>query len=275
MIRSWLAVMAVMLLGAIARGQEAPLELLASAEAAFDEGLAMFDQNESLARVKFEESAAAYRAIWSEHGLGGADLLTNAGNASLLANDVGRAIIAYRRALALEPGHRGSTAGLAQARSRVAIAAATRAKGGGWTATLVRIMPREGTLAVGIAAWVIAWGLVLTRIGRVSRGGWRAPTWSIAGCFVAAGACVAAGAADIANSHGAHDAVVIAAEVIGHDGPDARVYPPSFEQSLTAGVEGFVVETRRGWVKFRLGDGVGGRETWVPVSAVEMIRDGA
>lgn len=272
MIRVSLAILSLIVCGTTVLAQQSPLDMLTAAETAFDEGLALLDDNETLARLKFEEAAAMYRAIQREHGLGGADLFTNAGNASLLAGDVGRAIIAYRQALTIEPTHRGALAGLAQARSRVSIAAPEDVKKGGWFVRMLKFVPRVWAVGAGLTLWAVGWGLVLARLGRLRYcAGGRVPTWSIAACLGTAGLVAGVVAADIVAARDADDAVVIATEVHGHNGPDSRVYPRTFEQSLSAGVEGRVRESRRGWVRFRLGDG---RETWLPASAVEMIRNG-
>src|SRR5262245_48200826 len=92
-------------------------ELLARAETAFQQGLATRATPRS-AREHFAQAAADYGTL-RQRGDRSAALLRNQGNAYLLAGELPRAILAYRRGLHLAPGDRRLRSNLAYARQQV------------------------------------------------------------------------------------------------------------------------------------------------------------
>src|SRR5262249_53455448 len=77
-------------------------DLLDRAEAAFRAGVSA-RQNSGETRRCFREAASHYETL-RQRGADNADLEGNLGNAYLLAGDLARAILAYRRGLRLNPG---------------------------------------------------------------------------------------------------------------------------------------------------------------------------
>lgn len=265
-IRALVLAASVYLAGA-AHAQVSAVDLLRVAESAFERGLQALSDRPTTAKGHFAESAAAYEAIAKIHGVRNADLFANAGNAHLLSDDTGRAVAAYRRALRLEPSHAGARAGLRQAQERIEVAIEPmrvhrlQARLEWW----LGLAPRRIYLLLASMAWVSGWGvLVLTR-GQMRLG---LPVWTGPASLSVAGLLAAPVIADAVMHAGRDDAVIIADRIVGRTGPDAAVYPPSFEQPLVAGLEGRIVERRRDWVRLRLHDG---RETWAPASGIVSV----
>src|SRR6516165_4265113 len=93
-------------------------QLLAEAEAAFQLGVERrFEPAE--ARGNFLRAAELYEQL-RQRGASSPALLRNLGNAYLLAGDVPKAILAYRRGLRVAPSDRRLQEGLSWARSQVA-----------------------------------------------------------------------------------------------------------------------------------------------------------
>jgi len=95
-------------------------ELLASANAAFREGaqLAATPEQSPAARKAFARAAQRFDQL-GHGGIENASLCRNQGNAFLLANDLPRAILAYRRGLQLAPNDPELRRCLAYAREQV------------------------------------------------------------------------------------------------------------------------------------------------------------
>jgi hypothetical protein len=92
-------------------------DLLQRAEAAIRDGEARRD-NPQQARLSFLEAALLFETLHKQ-GIQNADLFRNEGNAYLLAGDLPRAILAYRRGLRYAPGERVLQANLHYAREQV------------------------------------------------------------------------------------------------------------------------------------------------------------
>src|SRR5262249_54987163 len=92
-------------------------ELLERAESAFAEGVRLRDKP-ARAKRHFAEAAEAYAQLHARDFVN-ADLCRNEGNAWLLAQNVPRAILAYRRGLRLSPADRGLREALDFARGKV------------------------------------------------------------------------------------------------------------------------------------------------------------
>src|SRR5260370_26400332 len=93
-------------------------EVAASAADEFHRGVEARGTREA-AQAHFRAAADLFEEL-HRRGAANAALYRNLGNACVLADDLPRAILAYRRGVRLAPGDADLTAGLAEARSRVA-----------------------------------------------------------------------------------------------------------------------------------------------------------
>jgi tetratricopeptide (TPR) repeat protein len=245
-------------------------ELFDRATGAFDAGLEAMEASDPVAaRERFAAAADVYERVTTEHGIENAALRASAGNAWLLADRPGEAVLAYRRALRLDPSHEAARAGLAQARARVGVEVSPQVRVR-WRDRAVSLVGAAGPgrlLWGGAVLWAMGWagvGAVIVRRapGSLARAG---------GVLAAAGLALIGVVAGAAWLHrGSDEGVILAEHVEARRGPSAAAYELAFDGPLVAGVEVRVLEKRAGWARVGLLDG---REAWVPGESVGMMKD--
>jgi hypothetical protein len=232
------------------------------ARADFADGVAN-RANDLQARHYFWRAARNYGIALRERE--NPDLWLNDANSLVLAGNMPRAILAYRRGLNLDPDCADLRQGLEYARSRVDFAGDERAKltprpeSFGWLRSPLR---RFGLFALA-ATSAIGW-FSLTR--------WRM-TRSRSALFVAVGflaLAVALAAGRLldaeARRQAAHEPLAITVrEVVLRQG-DGPSFAPRRDSPLPAGVELTVRIDRGRWVQVELADGTLG---WLPTDSIE------
>ncbi|GJM18039.1 MAG: hypothetical protein DHS20C14_02520 [Phycisphaeraceae bacterium] len=258
----------VMVASAPARAQEpaSAADLLAGAEQTMEDAVRAADADPVLAQDLYAEAAARYDRLIQTHAIDSVELHRAAGNAHLLAGSPGRAIASYLRAERLDPTDERTRASLAHARSRVATAVAPGVHERSMSAVFWwrGRVPRGVMFGVAAGAFLAFWGVAFARlltdvrIGRV---------WSV---LLALVAVVAFGSlvAEREVTRTVRRGVVVDASAVARAGPSEAVYPESFEQRLSPGVEVVVLTHQDGWVQIRLADG---REAWIVDSALEIV----
>lgn len=111
--------------------------------------------NDEYAKGKFQDAIRDYESLvqakqWS------APLFYDLGNAYFRAGDLGRSILNYERALALDPQHPESVANLGLAREE---ARALELQGGRFDALLRRLTTNQVTIIAAVAFWIGVAGL--------------------------------------------------------------------------------------------------------------------
>jgi hypothetical protein len=191
-------------------------------------------------------------------------LYTNLGNADLQAERLGPAILAYRRALHLDPDHARALQNLEHART-----------------LLPDWVPRPSP--AGVLDTFFFWHRTLSRSER---------SLGAAACFAVTAALLAAsirlaqpllrglallpGLAWLAfvaslmldPSAGRRDAAVITADEVVARAADSALAPSPFPTPLPGGVEIRILEERGPWVRVRLANG---RDAWVTRSSVSRV----
>jgi hypothetical protein len=249
-----------------------PSEVLDEAVREYQSALNCTDHEKRLAAFRraellFErlaEGAETTGTQSSDRAIENADLYVNLGNAALGAERLGPAILAYRRALVLDPDHHRARQNLAHARTLLADWV-PRPEEAGWFDTFFalsrRLSPDELRLSAA-AAFLVTAGL----LGGAIR--WRQ---AMLRKLAIVSACVwlsLIGLMLFGSRVGtAQPAVVIVPEVVARsaDSPGA---PPRFSQPLPGGTELEVIETRDTFCRVRLNDG---RDAWLPASALQMV----
>ncbi|RMH31290.1 MAG: hypothetical protein D6692_00715 [Planctomycetota bacterium] len=187
------------------------------------------------------------------------------GNAYLLAGDLGRAVLAYRRAAEADPSDPQIQASLAHARSLVA--SATPADTGSKARSAIRAarpyLPRAGLFWSGAGTFLAACSILAARLHRPIPYARSVAAGMFAFAVLAGGAL--AWDDRLARSP---DAVVVLQAVTARTGPDAAVYPPALETPVPAGTEGSIRETRPGWALVKMGS----VEAWLPTDHIERVR---
>ncbi len=237
-----------------------PDELLAQAESAFRDGLqrvAEAPDRPAEARQCFGRAARLYEKLLRA-GADNAALYRNLGNASLLAGDLPRAILAYRRGLLLKPNDHALRRNLAFAREEVALPPGSLGRPPvdhrpPWLPRLPLWVP-----GLAFALYSLGW-LGLARWWMVRRSGWLIGGGSALGMS----ALLATGLVWEARQDTQEQRYPIV--VIAEDGVLLRKgnglsYPPRSETPLNRGVEARLLYERGPWVQIELS---GGEVGWV------------
>lgn len=195
------------------------------------------------------------------------ELYTNLGNAALQAEHLGAAVLAYRRALALDPDHPRAVQNLEHARSLLP-EWVPRPSGGGlldtfffWHRTLARSERALGAaLAFAAAGVLVAAGL---RFGKRGGGGLRNLAIGPALVWV-----VLLGSVLIDSENASQNQAVLVADETLARAADSALAPQTLPAALPSGVEVEILERRSPWLRIRLSNG---RDAWVPESAATPI----
>jgi len=247
----------------------------------FEEGLARFSkaaetrsrEGDAAARELFRQAAARWEALAAK-GTVSTRLFTNIGNARAFAGDLGEAVLAYRRALVVDPRNERARRALLAIRSTLGIEDAGRSAESGlvhalffWHGALS--FPTRRTLFA--IAWVAGFLLLLLCAG--GRAGVQArfrrlrlPAYLL---LVVAAALLTSLAISDAKRPG-RDQAVLMVRTQGRTG-DGSFYSASHTDPLPAGVELTVLERRggpAGWVQARLRDD---STTWLPGKSVAFV----
>lgn len=231
-------------------------DLLAQAEASFRAAVERRDDHtkaEPHLRAAIRDLEALQR-----HGVSNPRLTLQLGNARLLADDLGGAILAYHQGLALSPNDRDLRAALDFARSRVAYPAGTFARPP--TDDLPPWLPRPGpgTLLL-IAVGAFALGCVgLTRWRMLASGRWLSV--GVVALLIALAGTVLLVMQQRAAALEKPLVVVAADDVLLRRG-DGLSFPPRYATPLPRGTEARLRRERGDWLQVELS---GGEIGWVP-----------
>jgi len=238
--------------------------LLQEANTAFQTANAA--NNPDSARPFYDKAILLYEKLIDQGGIRNAKLYYNLANAYLLKEDLGRAILNYRRAEKLDASDLNIKKNLSFARSR----RADRVE----TSTQRRVLETLffwhydfslkakallACLFFGILCAVLA---VIVWLGRGSA------TFVVAVLSGVLFLCLLTSCLLQARQEaGTRYGVITAAEVVARQG-DGPNYPPSFKDPLHAGLEFTLVEHRPGWLHIELADGA---DAWIPDDTAGLV----
>lgn len=243
------------------------------AEAVFREGNELFRQANEAATRDSQAAAGLYgkailrfERLIREGGIENGKLYYNIGNAYFRMNDLGRAILNYRRAQELIPHDANLVRNLAYARQlctdKIEVSGRRR------VAAIFLFWHYDLTARMKVV--LLGWGAVLAWVS-LGAGLFRPVPylrWTAAGCGVVAGLMLVSLLVEARARESAVPGVVVAEEVVARKG-DGLAYEPSFQEPLHAGAELTLVEERPGWRLVELEDG---RRCWLPEKTVELVR---
>ena len=213
----------------------------------------------------YHRAVLRFERIVSEGGVRNGMLFYNIGNAYFRMNDIGRAILNYRRAEQYVPGDRNLSQNLRSARE-----SRQDTFEEGQSVQVMRTLlfwhydltPRLRSLLFGVLS-LFFWSLACLRFFRPD---W-SPTWSLALlgglAILFLGSLVVESGARTSRQAG----VLVAGQVIAHKG-DGQSYEPAFKDPLHAGTEFVQLEERGDWRHVELPDG---RQCWVQAESAEMV----
>jgi len=231
-------------------------DLLARAEAAFRAAVESRDDH-TKAEPHLRAAIRDLEALQAR-GVRNPRLSLQLGNARLLADDLGGAILAYHEGLALSPGDRDLRAALDFARSRVAYPAGTFARPP--TDDLPPWLPRPGPVTLLLVAFgAFALGCVgLTRSRMLASGRWL--TVGVGALLIALAGLTLLVMQQRAAALERPLVVVAADDVLLRRG-DGLSFPPRYATPLPRGTEARLRRERGDWLQIELS---GGEIGWVP-----------
>ncbi|MBL4590490.1 MAG: hypothetical protein JKY96_00880 [Phycisphaerales bacterium] len=244
-----------------------------TAQSAVAQGLALLDEANLLAESDPESALPIYRYAAATldharttHNLHNAQLNQALGNAHLKSGQLGHAILAYRRAVMLDPTNTEARESLARARALVQTKAPPSRTNRvvDWLLAWRGHLPRTTIWALGTASFVGAWILLSTRIWRPTR------LVTPAACALILFSLVAFSSAqlDAYQTRSLRHAVVVSQSITARTGPSSQIFDPAFQSPLQAGIECVVVDQRDGWSHIQLASNALG---WVPDESIVMV----
>jgi hypothetical protein len=234
-------------------------DVLKQAETAFHDGTRQCD-HPAEARRAFAEAADRYEEL-RRRGMANAALFRDQGNAYLLAGDLPRAVLSYRRGLRLAPNDSVLRGNLEDARSQVAVTPPGKL-GRPPAEVLPPWLPRPSptiVLALALLSYALGW-LALARWWMVrQRGLFIAGGVALAAALVLGG--VFAGWTNARRQQDLHPLVVIADDGVLLRRGNGLTYPPRYETPVNRGAEARLLVERGDWLKVAL---AGGESGWAP-----------
>ena len=232
----------------------------------FHQATQISESDPAAARNLYTKALLRYERLVVEGNIKNGKLFYNIGNIYFLLDDIGRAILNYRRAGQYIPNDSNLVKNLAYARSM--------------RQDKLDIKDKEKILKtlfffhydLGLKTRLILFGsaYVLFWIFAALKIFTRRPftSWMLGVTFLFTllfgGSLYVESRQETMNSEG----VILAREVIGRQG-DAPSYEPSFEEPLHVGTEFTLLENRGAWWRIELPDG---RSSWIPAKSSELIR---
>lgn len=235
------------------------LVLLCVMDVAAQEPEPITKANQEYNAGRFREAIGLYKTA-IEAGQTNAPLFYNLGNAWFRAGDFGQAILNYKRALALEPGHPEAVANLRLARDK---ARALELQPVRWDSLTGRASPKQYSIVVAASFWVAAFSFAALFAAR------RRSTLLVLTSLLTLIVFVASLAALYARETGKNGralAVVTAKNI------EARVATADNAGSvllLPPGSEIKILSTRGDWIYAALPNDLRG---WIPAASAERVR---
>ena len=248
------------------RAQPPAADVFAEANELFRQANQLSANSPQQAAATYRRAALRYESLIRERGIANSRLYYNLGNAHFQLNDIGRAILNYRKAQRIDPGDPNVLRNLDHAR-------ATRkdkldAAGGSQILETLLFWHYDFAWGTRIrllaGAWLTFWAVLLLRLFGQA---WVPREVSVV-AGLAAGLLLASLGVDAFNERTNVAGVILAPETVARQG-DGRSYQPSFEDPLHAGAEFRVLEERPDWYRVELPDR---RACWLPANDVELVQ---
>lgn len=214
----------------------------------------------------YQQTILLYERLMREGKIQNAKLYYNLGNAYLLSNDLGRAILNYRRAERLDRSDPDIQKNLSFARSRrldrVGIKTEQRVR------QTLFFWHYDFTLQTRMGVACLGFGILcMTICLMIWRGRNSLSTVTIVLSVLLFAACAGSVLVEVNTQADKAYGVITVEQTLAYQG-DAETYPKSFKDPLHAGTEFEVLEQRPGWLHIRLADDSQG---WIADPTAEII----
>lgn len=233
-------------------------------EAVREYGDALNAGEHNLRTERFRRAQRLFHKVIEDTGVANADLYVNMGNAALQCEQMGQAVLAYRHALVIEPGHRRAHENLNYARHMLP----------DWvprpqTRTLLdtfffwhQTISRSGRNLMASLCFSAA--AILMAIAIRWKRNWARNTAVLAVVVWAA----LTGLSLWERWHTTNNQAVITASQVVVRSADSIGAPPRFAEPLPAGTEVEVTDQRQSWAHVRLANG---RDGWIRTSSFMLV----
>ncbi len=250
----------------LARGQDGPDKVFAEANDLFRQANEIQTTAPQQSNELYRKAALRYEHLIEERGIRNSKLFYNLANAYHQLDDLGRAIVNYRRAERLDPVDRNVLRNLDHARSRRQDKLDSDTGGQALKTLLFWHYEFSASTRIRLfaGAWVLFWSLLLMR----SLGQPWVPREIAMGSGVVAALFLVSLAYDGVAAQRTVEGVIVAPDTIARQG-DGPSYEPAFRDALHAGAEFKVLEERPDWYRVELPDG---RRCWLPARDIELVR---
>lgn len=245
--------------------------ILEEATRFFQQGNDLISQQPKAAKTHYEKALRRYKQLVDQYDVKNGRLFYNIGNVYFRLNDIGHAILYYRRAQELIEGDPNLQRNLAYARKtrEDAFEQTEREK---VLETLLFFhydLPLAWRAWVFAVAWILFWGAMILRMSARNRGKpGRVPASIPMASLIVSLVFLVSMAVDQYYYTTTQEGVIVANEVTARKG-DSVSYEPAFDAPLHAGTEFVQLEKRGSWLQVRLPDE---RTCWLPADHVKMIR---
>lgn len=238
---------------------------LAQAEESFRMAMTLDRTEPDEALNFYQKSIMHFERIINEGGVTNGRLFYNLGNAYFRRDDIGRAILNYRRAALYIPNDSNLKQNLEFARSR-RIDSIERRQAEKVFKTLFFLhydVPSRVRLTIFSYAFALVWVFAVVMLF-VKRGGLRLLLVVSALVSVVILASLIVESVSLVRKPGG---VIVVEEVIARKG-DAETYEPSFTEPLHAGAEFELLTRRTGWWHVELENGA---RCWLPAASAKLV----
>ncbi len=265
-----LAILALGMLSSVAFGTQTTAESeISRGLALLDEGNVLSETNGPAALARYREAAAILESVRTKYELHNAQLNHAIGNAYLKSGELGHAILAYRRALALDPTNYQARETLEYARTLVdsqAPASHSR-RMVEWLLSWRGYLPRSAIWFGATAIFLAGWMLITLRIWKPMRFIARTGTVMVSVSLFSLGLL----GLDAWESQSQRVGVITELSVNARTGPSAQIFGEAFQAPLGAGTEFVMIDQRDGWIQIQLASNAMG---WVPEESVGLVGTG-
>ncbi|AQQ72175.1 hypothetical protein SMSP2_02556 [Limihaloglobus sulfuriphilus] len=214
----------------------------------------------------YQRAAVMYEQIINESQISNPGLYYNLGNCYLMSDDIGRAILNYRRAQRLDSSdpqiHKNLQYALSKRVDKIEVRVERR--------VLSRLLfwHYDFSLRSRFTAAVISYAVLMLLIAArllFANARWTVPA---AGLVFVIFICLAGSAAVEHFGIGASRTGVILADSVTARQGNGENYPESFSEPLHEGTEFELLEKRIRWAHIRL---FSGDDAWIPISSFELV----
>ncbi len=239
--------------------------LLSQANQFFREANATSNEPNQAKRL-YERAILNYEKIISDGQIQNSKLFYNLANAYFLKEDLGRAILHYRRAQRLDRADTNIQENLAFARSRRIDKVDVRAEERVFETLF--FWHYDFGMSTRLLIVCLCFGIVSLSLTLMLWRGKAAPWIATAAiCSLLTVCFLTSIVLETRSQSQTACGVIIAGKVIARQG-DGPNYPESFKEPLHAGTEFELLERRPGWFQIRLSDGSHG---WIPDDSADLV----